>query len=69
MSSIHFESFVGLSFSVVSLVYLEVLFLYHFIKEEKLRTRGLSFNEILKEVFMYSNGTLVVLSGMAFTVE
>ena len=48
---------------------MEMLFLDLFIWEEKFGSRGLAFDEILEEVFMDSNGTLVVLSGKVFTVE
>lgn len=69
MSSIDVESFECLSFTIVSLIDLEVLFLDFFIREEKLGARCLSIKNFLEEELMDSKRTLVVLNGIAFTVE
>lgn len=69
MSSIYVESFECLSFTIVSLIDLEVLFLDLFVRKEKLGARCLSIKNFLEEELMDSKRTLVVLNGIAFTVE
>ena len=69
MSSIHVESLERLGFTIVSLVDLEVLFLDLFIREEKFGTRCLPIENILQEELVNGKRTLVILNGIAFTVE
>ena len=69
MSSIHVESLERLGFTIVSLVDLEVLFLDLFIREEKFGTRCLPIENILHEELVNGKRTLVILNGIALTVE